>query len=100
MACTHTAAMSVLATFAGARSCGREVPLKASAATDLTIANGSELTPQETRWGNVHRTRRHLRIVRLTKVDHNVLQSKIAHPPGSGDPKGSRNGNYRHGRCT
>jgi hypothetical protein len=43
MACTHTAAMSVLATFAGGYSYGRDVPLKASAAARLMRAYASQV---------------------------------------------------------
>jgi hypothetical protein len=43
MACTHTAAMSVLGTFAGPRAYGREVPLKASAAARLMRAYATQV---------------------------------------------------------
>jgi hypothetical protein len=43
MACTHTAAMSVLATFAGGYSYGRDVPLKASAAARLMRAYATQV---------------------------------------------------------
>jgi hypothetical protein len=43
MACTHTAAMSVLATFAGGYSYGRHVPLKASAAARLMRAYATQV---------------------------------------------------------
>ena len=43
MACTHTAAMSVLATFAGGFSYGRDVPLKASAAARLMRAYATQV---------------------------------------------------------
>src|SRR5436190_20008969 len=43
MACTHTAAMSVLGTFAGAQGCGRDVPLKASAAARLMRAYATQV---------------------------------------------------------
>jgi hypothetical protein len=42
MACTHTAAMSVLGTFAGGYGSGRDVPLKASAAARLMRAYATE----------------------------------------------------------
>jgi hypothetical protein len=43
MACTHTAAMSVLGTFAGVRGHGRDVPLKVSAAARLMRAYASQV---------------------------------------------------------
>ena len=43
MACTHTAAMSVLGTFAGAHGYGRDVPLKASAAARLMRAYATQV---------------------------------------------------------
>ena len=43
MACTHTAAMSVLATFAGGRSHHQDVPLKASAAARLMRAYATQV---------------------------------------------------------
>jgi hypothetical protein len=43
MACTHTAAMSVLGTFAGAYGYGRDVPLKASAAARLMRAYATQV---------------------------------------------------------
>src|SRR5262245_10985462 len=43
MACTHTAAMSVLATFAGGRSHHGDVPLKASAAARLMRAYATQV---------------------------------------------------------
>jgi hypothetical protein len=43
MACTHTAAMSVLGTFAGAYGSGRDVPLKASAAARLMRAYATQV---------------------------------------------------------
>src|SRR5689334_20510574 len=43
MASTHTAAMSVLATFAGAYGYGRDVPLKASAAARLMRAYATKV---------------------------------------------------------
>jgi len=43
MACTHTAAMSVLGTFAGAYGHGRDVPLKASAAARLMRAYATQV---------------------------------------------------------
>jgi hypothetical protein len=43
MACTHSAAMSVLGTFAGANGYGRDVPLKASAAARLMRAYATQV---------------------------------------------------------
>ena len=43
MACTHSAAMSVLGTFAGAHGYGRDVPLKASAAARLMRAYATQV---------------------------------------------------------
>jgi hypothetical protein len=43
MACTHSAAMSVLGTFAGANGYGRAVPLKASAAAKLMRAYATQV---------------------------------------------------------
>src|SRR5439155_10077602 len=43
MACTHTAAMSVLGTFAGAQGYGRDVPWKASAAARLMRAYATQV---------------------------------------------------------
>jgi hypothetical protein len=43
MACTHTAAMSVLATFAGGRSHHADVPLKASVAARLMRAYATQI---------------------------------------------------------
>jgi hypothetical protein len=43
MACTHTAAMSVLATFAGAHGFDRNAPLKASAASRLLRAYATQV---------------------------------------------------------
>ena len=43
MACTHTAAMSVLGTFAGTHGYGRDVPLKASAAARLMRAYATQV---------------------------------------------------------
>jgi hypothetical protein len=43
MACTHTAAMSVLGTFAGVYGHGRDVPLKASAAARLMRAYATQV---------------------------------------------------------
>ena len=43
MACTHSEAMSVLGTFAGAHGYGRDVPLKASAAARLMRAYASQV---------------------------------------------------------
>src|SRR6266480_1336102 len=46
MACTHTAAMSVLGTFAGAHGYGRDVPLKASAAARLMRSYATQVERQ------------------------------------------------------
>ena len=43
MACTHSAAMSVLGTFAGANGYGRTIPLKASAAAKLMRAYAAQV---------------------------------------------------------
>src|SRR5947207_7204233 len=43
MTCTHSAAMSVLGTFAGAHGYGRDVPLKASAAARLMRAYATQV---------------------------------------------------------
>ena len=53
MACTHSAAMSVLGTFAGANGYGRTIPLKASAAAKLMRAYATQVeTLRRLRNGN------------------------------------------------
>jgi hypothetical protein len=65
MACTHTAAMSVLATFAGAHVYGRDVPLKASAAARLMRAYAAQVeTLRRTRSGGSQ----------LVRVEHVYVQ--------------------------
>jgi hypothetical protein len=43
MACTHSAAISIIRTFAGANGYGRDVPLKASAAARLMRAYAAQV---------------------------------------------------------
>jgi hypothetical protein len=43
MACTHSAAISIIRTFAGANGYGRDVPLKASAAARLMRAYATQV---------------------------------------------------------
>src|SRR5204863_518888 len=53
MACTHTAAMSVLGTFAGVYGHGRDVPLKASAAARLMRAYATQVEKGRVRTAQV-----------------------------------------------
>src|SRR5207302_972216 len=89
MACTHTAAMSVLATFAGARSYGREVPLKASAAARLMRAYATQVeTLRRLRNGGSQV----VRVEHARKSDRILAPSRQERGSAFGQPSGPRSG--------
>ena len=100
MACTHTAAMSVLGTFAGAHGYGPDVPLKVSAAARLMRAYATQVeTLRRLRNGGSQVVRvEHVHVNEGGQaVIGNVKTGRDAALAATDSPKAAVQGNFRQG---